>query len=325
MAACGQPKEEAKEETEKLVLIFGATGQQGGSVIKNLVASKKGWKIRAVTRDPTKERAKKLGEIDGVTVVKGDQNDLDSKLFDGVTHLYLVTNFWADCKAETEMKQLTAAVKCIDNCKTLQHIVYSTLEDYRKSSVADKIPTLEGDGDYKVAHFDVKGSFDEKMPKDKTTFVRAAFYMDNLGSSFKPNKTDDGYAFALPMGDKKLPMVSVEDIGKASAAIFNDPDKYIGKYVGLSTCIHTGTEVCDAISKAYGVKLTYNAVTRDQYAAFPFPMAAEVANMFYAHALDNENFIKCRTENSPLPPPKEDTLINWLKENKDKMKWLPKE
>jgi len=319
---CGFSTEHKENETEPLCLVFGATGTQGGNVIKALIASKKGWKIRAVTRNPGSPGAQKLKEM-GVEVVKGDQDDLDFKLFEGVTHCYLVTNYWAHLDTERERKQLVAAAKAIKKSKTMQFTVYSTLEDYTRNKAVQSMPDVENG--YKVAHFDVKGQCDKLFNKKKTCFLRAAFYLENFLSSFGPNKNEDGsFTVCMPMGDKKLPMVAAADIGFAAATAFNNPAKYAGKYMGLSTCIHTGAEIAATMAKAYDLKVNYYAIDAASFSKFPFPGAADIANMFDAHRLDNEQFIISRTENSPLPKPKKNTFLNWLVENKAKMAWLPK-
>ena len=56
------------------ITIFGATGIQGGSVLRHLLQSDKAYRIRAVTRDPTKPAAQKLSE-QGVEVVKAELGD----------------------------------------------------------------------------------------------------------------------------------------------------------------------------------------------------------------------------------------------------------
>lgn len=303
-------------EQEKLLLVFGATGQQGGSVIKAIIASNQGWKIRAVTRNPSKDSAKWLRDLKCVEVVKGDADNLDTSLFDGVTAAFIVTNYWAHGDADREMKQIAGLAKAAEH---VPHVVFSTLEDYRQNKCAAKVPSI---GKWKCPHFDAKGACDKLFAKENTTFLRAAFYLDNLISQMTPQPNDDGcgtYTFALPMGDKTLAMVSKEDIGRCAAAAFNDPETYKGLYIGASTCLATGEDICEAYSKVLDIKVNYYAMSRDDYANLPFPGAADVSNMFTFHKLDNANFIKQRTENSPLK--KTQTLVEWMTDNKHKMTW----
>lgn len=304
-------------EQEKLLLVFGATGQQGGSVIKEIIASKQGWKIRAVTRDPSKDSAKWLRELDCVEVVKGDADNLDTSLFDGVTAAFIITNYWAHCDVDREIRQIKALAKAAQH---VPHVVFSTLEDYTKNKYAAEVKSI---GKWKCPHFDGKGMCDKLFNQENTTFLRAAFYLNNFVGMMTPQPNADGtYSFPLPMGDKTLAMVSREDIGRAAAAAFNDPQTYKGLYIGASTCLATGEDICEAFSKVLNIKCNYIPMTRDDYAGLGFPGAEDVANMFTFHKLDNANFIKQRTENSPLK--KTQSLVQWLEDNKEAMTWVQK-
>lgn len=49
----------------KIITVFGATGQQGGAVIKHILADpvlSKEFKVRGITRDVTKPAAKALSD-----------------------------------------------------------------------------------------------------------------------------------------------------------------------------------------------------------------------------------------------------------------------
>lgn len=93
----------------KLLVIIGATGKQGGSVINSILADsslKSTFKLRGVTRDPTKANAKALTER-GVEMVAGDLDDrasLDAAL-KGAYGVFAVTDFWASMSMETEVQQ----------------------------------------------------------------------------------------------------------------------------------------------------------------------------------------------------------------------------
>jgi uncharacterized protein YbjT (DUF2867 family) len=64
------------DSTAPLITVFGATGTQGGSVIDHLISSSKPYRIRAVTRDPSKPSGKKLEEK-GCEVVKAEMGNGD--------------------------------------------------------------------------------------------------------------------------------------------------------------------------------------------------------------------------------------------------------
>src|SRR5262249_21741839 len=106
----------------------------------------------------------------------------------------------------------------------VKHVIWSTLEDTRKLvPLSDnRMPTLGGK--FKVPHFDSKGEADAEFTKLDlpVTLLQTSFYWDNLiHFGMGPRKGPDGnLVFALPMGDKKLPGIAAEDIGKCAYGIF---------------------------------------------------------------------------------------------------------
>src|SRR6267378_6136643 len=112
---------------EKLIAVVGATGQQGGAVVRALQASSQ-FKVRAQSRNPDKLR----GLAD--EAVKADLNRLKTlkAAFEGAHGVFLVTNFWEE--GTDEIKQATAAVRAAKDAG-VKHFVWSTLpgvEDQRR-------------------------------------------------------------------------------------------------------------------------------------------------------------------------------------------------
>ncbi len=94
---------------KKILVVFGATGNQGGSVIKSVLADPKTaseFKIRAITRDPSKPSAKAL-EAQGVECVAADINSKEQikSAFEGAYAVFAVTNYWDKMDAELEKTQ----------------------------------------------------------------------------------------------------------------------------------------------------------------------------------------------------------------------------
>ncbi len=77
---------------DKTILVSGATGKQGGAVLKYLL--KDGWRIRVLTRNPRGRTAQEFSRI-GLEVVQGDMDDLDSlkRAMKGVHGAYSVQDF----------------------------------------------------------------------------------------------------------------------------------------------------------------------------------------------------------------------------------------
>ena len=170
----------------------------------------------------------------------------------------------------------------------VRHVIWSTLEDTRKfiPLADDRMPTLMGR--YKVPHFDAKGESDHFFTDAgvPTTFLHTSFYWDNLiHFGMGPKKGPDGkYAFTLPMGDKKMPGIAAEDIGKCALGIFKAGDRYIGGSVGISGENLTGGQMAASLSRALSRDVVYNAVPSAVYRGFGFPGADDLGNMFQFYA-----------------------------------------
>jgi uncharacterized protein YbjT (DUF2867 family) len=206
----------------------------------------------------------------------------------------------------------------------LQHVVWSTLEDTRKwVPLSDnRMPTLKGK--YKVPHFDGKGGSDHFFTDFgvPTTFLLTSFYWDNFiyfGSG--PKKGPDGkLALTFPMGDKKLPGIAAEDIGKCALGIFKKGREYIGKTVGIAGEHLTGTQMATAFTEALGQEVRYNSVPPEVYRSFGFPGADDLGNMFQFKRDFEEYF--CGARNlavaRSLNPELQD-LATWLSQNKNRI------
>src|SRR6266446_4783146 len=106
---------------KKLIAVVGATGQQGGAVVRALQANKQ-FKVRALTRNPAKHS--ELGD----EVVQADLNRPETlaAAFEGAHGVFLVTNLWEE--GTDEVEQATAAVRSAKDAG-VKHFVWSTLPD----------------------------------------------------------------------------------------------------------------------------------------------------------------------------------------------------
>jgi uncharacterized protein YbjT (DUF2867 family) len=270
---------------KNILVIFGATGAQGGGLahaILNDPNSK--FSVRAVTRDPNSDKAKALAKM-GAEVVAGDIDDIDSmkRALQGAYGAFFVTFFWSHFSAERETAEAKNMAKAAEQAG-LKHVIWSTLEDVRKSVPLDdnSMPTLQGK--YKVPHFDGKGEADHFFTDAglPVTFLLASFYWDNLiYFGMGPKRGADGkLAFTLPMGDKKMAGIGSDDIGKCAYGIFKKGESLIGKKIGIAGEHLSGDEMAKSLSKALGEEVIYNKVTPAQYRGFGFPGADDLGNMF---------------------------------------------
>jgi uncharacterized protein YbjT (DUF2867 family) len=310
---------------KKVIVVFGATGAQGGGVVRAIAADKSGGFIaRAITRDPKSDKAKALAAA-GAEVVAGDVDDPASiaSAFKGAYGAYCVTFFWAHFSVEKEQAQAKSMAEAAKQAG-LKHVVWSTLEDTRKwiPLTDNRMPTIHGK--YKVPHFDGKGEADQYF-RDAgvpTTFLLTSFYWDNLiFFGMGPKKGPDGkLAFNLPMGDKKLPGIAAEDIGRCAYGVFKKGNELINKTVGIAGEHPTGAQMAASLSKALGKPVSYNAVPFDAYRKLGFPGADDLGNMFQFKHDFNDYF--CGARNLAFSKSLNPSLQNfdqWLAANAKKI------
>jgi uncharacterized protein YbjT (DUF2867 family) len=310
---------------KKIIAVVGATGAQGGGLVRAIINDPgSGFTARALTRDVTSEKAKALATR-GVEVVPADLDDVGSlkRAFAGAYGVFCLTNFWEHFSPEKEYVQARAQAEAA-KAAGVPHAIWSTLEDTRKwVPLSDnRMPTLMGK--YKVPHFDAKGEVESEFTKLglPVTFLLTSFYWENMiFFGMGPKKGPDGvFQFTLPMGDKKLPGIAVDDIGKCALGIFQKGTEHIGKTVGIAGEHLTGEEMAAAMTKAFGQAVRYNAVTPEQYRGFGFQGAEDLGNMFQFKRDFNDEY--CRSRNLAVARslnPELQTFEVWLARNKSRI------
>ncbi|XP_011885740.1 PREDICTED: nmrA-like family domain-containing protein 1 isoform X2 [Cercocebus atys] len=246
---------------KKLVVVFGGTGAQGGSVARTLLEDGT-FKVRVVTRNPGKKAAKEL-RLQGAEVVKGDQDDQGKLLADLAKRL------------------------------GLHYVVYSGLENIKKLT-AGRLTAAHFDGKGEVEEY----FRDIGVPM---TSVRLPCYFENFLSHFLPQKAPDGksYLLSLPTGDVPMDGMSVSDLGPVVLSLLKMPEKYIGQNIGLSTCRHTAEEYAALLTK-HTHKVVHDAkMTPEDYEKLGFPGARDLANMFRFYALRPDHDIELTLRLNP--------------------------
>jgi uncharacterized protein YbjT (DUF2867 family) len=283
---------------KKIITVFGATGAQGGGLVRAILEDPSGGFVaRAVTRDPNSEKAKTLAQL-GAEVVAGDVDDPASvaKALEGAYGAYFVTFFWDHFSPEKEKQQARTFAEAA-KAAGIQHAIWSTLEDTRRWVPLDddRMPTLQGS--YKVPHFDGKGESDKFFADAgvPTTLLLTSFYWDNfLHFGMGPTRGEDGkLVLNLPMGERRLPGIAADDIGRSAYGIFHRLD-LIGKTVGIAGEHPTGAEMAKGLSEVIGEEVTYNAVPFDVYRGLGFPGADDLGNMFQFKHDFEEDFTGAR-------------------------------
>jgi len=253
--------------SKKLIAVIGATGQQGGAVLRALRASGQ-YNVRALTRNPGKHR----GLADEVVEADLDRPQTLKAAFEGAHGVFLVTNFWE--QGTDELKQATAAVRAAKSAG-VKHFVWSTL------------PNVEaiGGGRFHVPHFTGKARIDrivEEAGFANHTFVIAPFFYQNLVGALAPQKQADGsMGWALPLDPavRGIHMGDISELGNIVAGAYGHPDQAgNGEYLPLVGDFMSFNEIIDALNRQ-GHRYSFKQVPNEVFAA-SFPGAAEMAATF---------------------------------------------
>lgn len=265
----------------KLLTVFGATGQQGGSVVEYVINDpelSKQYKVRGITRDLTKPAAQALQQK-GVEVVKADSDDPSSlqKAMQGAHTVFGVTATIYDEKLkERELAQGKAMADAAVDAG-VQYFIFSTLTNGGKMSEG-KIQ--------KLAHFDVKAEIEDyiRTKPMKSAFFAPGSFMQNFNHFMGPRPAGDGtYAIAhFVKPETQLPLIdTVDDSGKFVGAILAEPDKYEGKVFSAATRLYSYSEIVKTMSEASGKIVNYKQLPQGVWKSFlPADIAEYLADMF---------------------------------------------
>jgi uncharacterized protein YbjT (DUF2867 family) len=224
-------------QADKTVLVTGATGRQGGAVVRHMLAE--GWKLRALTRHPAGHEAQSLAR-QGVEVVQGDLEDPASiaRAATGVYGIYSVQDFWAvGAKREVQQgKNLADAAKKAN----VKHFVYSSVGGAERNTG--------------IPHWESKWEV-ENIIRDlglPATMIRPAafmetYYIDQVELGILKGKLADPIR-----GDKAYQTIAADDIGAFVALAFERPTEFIGKELEIAGSELTNLEAAKVFSRVLG-------------------------------------------------------------------------
>jgi len=244
----------------KIILVTGATGQQGGSGTKELLA--KGYKVKAMTRKPDSDLAKGLKQL-GAEVVYGDFDNADSleKVLNDVWGTFAVQNTWeAGVEKEEEQGKLFAELAKKNG---VQHFVYSSVGSAHRNTG--------------IPHFDNKWRVEEKIRSldfPSYTILRPVFFMENLVSPWFKPAIDNGQLAVSMKPETPLQMIAVGDIGKYIAWAFDNHENLNGKEIDIAGDELTMVQAAELISETknspvnfFHVPIEETRKSSDDYAA----------------------------------------------------------
>jgi uncharacterized protein YbjT (DUF2867 family) len=260
-------------DNKKLIAVVGATGHQGGAVVRALQANSQ-FKVRALTRNP----AEHPQLADEVVLADLNRPETLKNAFAGAHGVFLVTNFR---EPDTdEHKQALAAVHAAKDAG-VRHFIWSTLPN---------VETISG-GKFHVPHFTDKAKID-RIVSDAGfahhTFVIAPFFYQNLIGVMAPQKQVDGaVGWALPLDPAKrvIHMGDINELGPIVVGAFAQPELAgHGEYLPLVGDFLSFNAIIATLSRQ-GHKLSFKQVPPELFASW-FPGAKEIAEMlayFEAH------------------------------------------
>ncbi|CAG8019533.1 unnamed protein product [Penicillium olsonii] len=269
----------------KLITVFGATGQQGGSVIRSILQDdilSKEFKIRGITRDTSKPAAQALLK-QGVELVSADMNSKESlvKAIQGSHSVFLVTTpAWGVAGSDAELvhgKNVADVAKESD----VQHLIFSSLLDVTKET-AGRLKH--------VPHFDQKAQVEQYIRSIgvPATFILPGYFMGNYTSFGMLRKGDDGvYTLAYPIGqDSQFPLIDIaSDMGKFVAASLKLRSETLGAQILAAAEYYTATRILAEYEEVTGRKTQFMQIDPETYKSFiPGPMGEEM--------LENHLFIE---------------------------------
>jgi uncharacterized protein YbjT (DUF2867 family) len=248
------------QNAERLILVCGATGNQGGAVARSLLD--RGFQVRALTRDPQKPEAQVLAE-QGAEVVQGDMEDRSTmeRVLGGAYGIFSVQNFW-ETGYDREVQQGKTVADAIQ-AAGVKHCVYSSVGSAHRQTG--------------ISHFDSKWEIEEHVRRLDLpyTILRPAFFMQNWEMM---REHILGGTLAQPLNpDKPFQHVAVEDVGAFTAIAFEDPDTWIGREVDVAGDEQTMPEIAKTFSRVIGREVDYYQVPWDQ---FEEQMGEEYAVMY---------------------------------------------
>lgn len=229
------------------VLVFGATGKQGGAVAAALRAN--GWAVRALVRNTAREEVKRLASA-GIDIFAGAFADMASveKAMAGVDGVFSVQpNSGSAGSGITDCEEVRIGKSVADIAMQsgVRHLVYSSAGIISRGKTG--LPNL----DTKIEIEEHIRSLD--VP---STIIRPATFIDLF--TLPGFGLDQGTFSFFVHPDQPFQAIAVEDIGKIAAQVMEHPSVYAGRTIEIAGDELTGFELADALSHPAERKITYH-------------------------------------------------------------------
>jgi uncharacterized protein YbjT (DUF2867 family) len=265
----------------KILTVFGATGNQGGSVVATMLSNSKlssQFKLRGITRDPSKANAKKLAQ-QGVEMVAADMNDLESlkSAISGSYAVFAVTNYWETMSKATEVQQ-GKNIADLSKAMGVKHLIWSSLPHVTKMTNGE-LPHVD--------HFDSKADVEEYIESIKggsdmlASYWMPGFFMSNLKGMIQPDRSTGVPTFSMPWDLEKTQVGLLDTAGDTgqfvAGLLLADPKSVDGFRVQGVSEWSTPKDIVETLSKTIGTKVEFKEVSGEEYESYlPKPIAEEM-------------------------------------------------
>ena len=312
------------------VAVFGATGMQGRSVVKGLLAdTRKKYKIRATTRNVDSEKAKAIKELDPerIQLVKVDFDDVKSceAALDGADGAFLVTDYYsAGCDPKVEEQHARNVIDAAEASHTVRHLVFSCLESIEEMNKELKLGLDKVcNDDHPLTQFDSKAraAAYARTKKISVTYVLMPVYAETIFNIMAGEGTKEV--------DEKtsIQLMSIDDLGPAVANIFDSYQCYAGHEIGLVTDVVTIREATEMIKEVFYTEgdetkaETKDTTVKDQLVEKKQTFAKDLGSMFdYYSKTDAVKERRSIAKTMELVPDAK-PLKQWLEMNRDNVEF----
>ena len=249
----------------RTVLVTGATGKQGGVVARELL--RRGFRVRALTRDPSKSAARALAEL-GADVVRGDLDEPESlrPSIDGAYGVFSVQNFW-EVGYDREVAEGIALAELASEVG-VEHFVYNSVGSAHRETG--------------LSHFESKWKIEERIRALDLpyTIFRPVYFMDNWENPALRSMLLGG-TLALPLDpDRELQEVATRDIGAFVGMAFADREAWLGRELDLAGDELSMSKTAEAFGRVIGRPVNYVQVPWEKYRELAGEEYAEMFRWF---------------------------------------------
>lgn len=276
----------------KILAIFGATGQQGSSVLNHVLQNpslSQQYKLRALTRNPTSEKALQLKEkVEVVAADVLDRASLEAALQGVHTVFAMTTPLVGPGAPEGDI----ALEWEFENAKRIADVALAAGVKYFIFSTLPSVRDMSGGKYTAVTPFDAKAKAETYIrglgPKMESAFFCPGSFMENFQAQFwiAPQRDADGtWTLARPAAaGSRIPLIAaVDDSGKFVGRILEHPDKYVGKRLCAAAGRYSWEEIVRALSKNTGERVVYKQIGYEHWKAM-FPFAGQLFEEAFRYA-----------------------------------------